>query len=228
MTNAHYVIPKLVEDASLKRARTTITEGGEEKEAIQVTQVGGSLDSQGVADGLALAPSSVVSGSATDTIRRIEVNTLYLNEINNVLGTDSDIKIDSSQDGTVSSRIRQLSSDTAHIFSDVGQLLAATGSRSDSAWSGTGSGTLNEIAKRTSNDTHAAADVLGTQSDADVFPNRDGSINGRVRYISNAITTIDSNNYKTAEAAGTQSDPAWSGSGDGTVIALLKGIYNKL
>lgn len=220
MTNGHYVIPKLVEDASLKRARTTITEGGEEKEAIRVTPAGGNgnLDSQGVADAMGMSASNMTSTSvlgylANNTQANVAINT-YLSDISStvgsqadstwagsgdgtlnaiakrtsndtntvayVLGTDSDIKIDSSQDGTISSRIRQISSNTEHIFSDVGQLLAATGSRSDSAWSGTGSGSLVAVEKR------------------------------------NALAT------------GTKSDAAWSGSGDGTVIALLKGIYNKL
>lgn len=278
MTNAHYVIPKLVEDASLKRARTTITEGGEEKEAIRVTPAGGNgnLDSQGVADAMGKQAAEVLSGSvisslqqglASDLIRNTTLTSIETNT--DVLGTKSDAAITPTQDGSISSRLKMISSydkttsdnssstvdvlgsrnDTStsssyngsingrlryisgevhESASQLGNIALGTGLTTHTPWDGTSAASLVSIEKRTSNDTHAAADVLGTKSDADVFPNRDGSINGRVRYISNAITTIDSNNYKTAEAAGTQSDPAWSGSGDGTVIALLKGIYNKL
>ncbi len=155
--NFPYVVPQLVEDNSLKRARTTITEGGEEKDAIRVTQAGGGLDSQGVADAMGKQASSIATGSVLD----------HLDDINNSTGR--------------------------------------------------------------------ANYTIGTQSDPLKSYSQDGSINGRLRYISKITNDIsmDGSDISTHTSAvrtatGTQSDAAWSGTGNGTVIALLKGIYNKL
>lgn len=152
------IVPQLVEDNSLKRARTTITEGGEEKEAIRVTQAGGGgLDSQGVADAMGKQASTIATRSVLNHLDNINVN------------------------------------------------------------------------------TGRADNTIGTQSDPLKSYSQDGSINGRLRYISKITNDIstdgsDISTYTSAirTATGTKSDAAWSGTGDGTVIALLKGIYNKL
>lgn len=202
--NFPHVVPQLVEDNSLKRARTTITEGGEEKDAIRVTSIGGNenLDSQGVADAMGLQASTTAQNSVLD----------YLASTKSNLATTKTL--------------------TASVDNNTFMTRDWLGNKTDVAWSGTGDGTLNAIAKRTSNDVHSigfSVEAVGTNYDQSVSSSSDGSINGRLKWISSQIDNVLVGDvYNIQNATGTRSDTAWSGSGNGTVIALLKGIYNKL
>lgn len=157
--NFPYVVPQLVEDNSLKRARTTITEGGEEKDAIRVTSVGGS-------SGTDLSP-------VTDRIGDVNGGTW--------------------------------------VPSDPGQapLLDIQRGISNALMLPTGTSTVYTLLDELNNDR--MSDLINYTSD-----------------IKNSTDDIKYNTNATATATGTQSDAAWSGTGDGTVIALLKGIYNIL
>lgn len=202
MTNGHYVIPKLVEDASLKRARTEVEIDGEKQDVIRVLPAGGAgLDARGVADAMGLELTTVAANSVLGYLQYNETMDMNTHETSmntavikndahaaaEVLGTASDPAVTSGNSGSINSRLRYVSAGLDDIGYATVNINTNTGTSASAAWTGTGNGTLISIGKRTSNDTNA-----------------------------------------TATATGTQSDAAWSGSGNATIIALLKGIYNKL
>ena len=47
-------------------------------------------------------------------------------------------------------------------------------------------------------------------------------------HIGSVLGGVQTNTQNTATALGSKTDTAWSGSGDGSVIAILKSIYTKL
>lgn len=208
MTNGHYVIPKLVEDASLKRARTEVEIDGETKDVIRVLPAGGAgLDAQGVANAMGLFPSSGVieTASVLDWLSSIENKT-----------------------------------NSTQIYTEKN--YEALGKPNDASWSGSGAGSLVAVEKRTSDDAHAVAEVLGTTSDS-LVTLQDGTISARLRGITDLTSIINTNtssirsytnsidtfSSRISNATGTQSDAAWNGqTATATIIALLKGIYNKL
>lgn len=263
------IVPQLVEDNSLKRARTTITEGGEEKEAIRVTSVGGNgnLDSQGVADAMGKQASEVLPGSvlsslhqglASDIIRNstlstIETNTDVLGAKSDaawsgtgsgtlnavakrtsddahaaadVLGTTSDPLVTSGNSGSINSRLRYVSAGLDDIGYAAVNINTNTGTSASAAWTGTGNGTLISIGKRTSNDTHAAAEVLGTTTDAMVSYSADGSINGRLKALSNYTADARSHIQDIKTYMGSTSAVTWTGSGSGSLNAIAKRTSN--
>lgn len=213
--NFPHVVPQLVEDNSLKRARTTVIDEGQEKEVIQVTPIGApTVDAQTIADAMGKAPTSTTSNSVCD---RLEV-----------LGTKSDAAVSGTQSGSINGRIRNLELTSASMYQYLINIANYIGSFTSSAWSGTGDGTLNEVAKRTSIAT-------GTQSDPSWSGIGDGSVIAIEKATYESVhgmevpiwdTATNSSNIQTR--IGNKNDSAWGGSGDGTVIALLKGIYNKL
>ena len=302
-------VPDLVQDVSLKRARTEVEIDGEKKDVIRVLPAGDpNLDAQGVADAMATAPDATVdvssvlgriaqlngnlslmsnhlgeiseavydpeeSGTLLDNVQNNTAYTydtsLHAGEINNkaseiniTIGSKSDAQWVSGN-GSLISLGKKIALNGTAIYPFITSIQSSTGNTSAAEWSGTGDGSLVAIAKRTSNDTHAAAEVLGTKSDALVSYAADGSINGRLKALSNytadarahvqdiktylgstgasawtgtgsgtlnAIAKRTSNDTNaTATATGTQSDAAWDGqAANATIIALLKGIYNKL
>ena len=132
MTNGHYVIPKLVEDASLKRARTEVEIDGEKKDVIRVLPAGGAgLDAQGVADGMALAPSnSATSDSAIGVALRINST---VNGISSKIGSAAE----SAWEGSGAGPLIAVEKRTA----------LAAGAPTDSAWSGSGNATIIALLK---------------------------------------------------------------------------------
>lgn len=344
-------VPDLVQDVSLKRARTEVEIDGEKKDVIRVLSAGApNLDAQGVADAMATAPDATIdvssvlgrltqlnsnlstvnshlgdiseavydpeeSGTLLDNVQNntaytydtslhtgeinntvTAINTVigsksdaqwvsgdgslialgkktaasttalmtYTSNLNDTVGTTNDAEVNTvTNNGSIMGRLRYLTHETENIWDCCNETRLNVGLYQESPWTGSGSGSLVAIEKRTSNDTHAAANVLGTTSDTSVSSSNDGTINARVRYISSdvhsgklqldalasgvgnqaltpwsgsgsgslvAIAKRTSNDTNAAATAtGTQSDTAWDGqTTNATIIALLKGIYNKL
>lgn len=155
------IVPQLVEDNSLKRARTTITEGGEEKEAIRVTSVGGSgggLDAQGVADAMGLAASEVLNGSVLKQLQdtKADVSELltktnsisgYTSGAKTVLGAIGDSAWAGSGGTTIMGTQKRITLNSNEILTNTANVATATGTQSDAAWSGTGNGTVIALLK---------------------------------------------------------------------------------
>lgn len=153
------IVPELVSDETLKRARTTVTDGGEEKDAIRVTSVGGS-------SGTDLSP-------VTDRIGDVNGGTWF-------------------------------PIDPGHA-----PLLDIQRGISKALMLPTGSSTVYTLLDELNNDK--MIDLITYTSD-----------------IKNSTDDIKNATDSVVDVTGTQSDAAWSGTGDGTVIALLKGIFNIL
>lgn len=75
MSSGYYVIPKLVEDTGLKRARTVL-ENGDEAIRVVTTNGGGTItvDAQDFADGTGLAPTQTYAGSVNHKLLTITTN----------------------------------------------------------------------------------------------------------------------------------------------------------
>lgn len=82
-----------------------------------------------------------------------------------------------------------------------------------------------------STDITPITDALGTTSDVAADPTVIGlakSANISLSRTEDIATDISQYSGKTSTAIGDKTDTAWSGSGDGSVIAILKSIYTKL
>lgn len=117
------VVPQLVEDTNLKRARTEVN--GDE--AIRVVTSGTgtfTIDPQEFADGTGLAPAQTDVGSVNS-----HLTTLVSNSTTNTTNTGS------------------LVTTTGTINTTLGTINSTQGSVSDAAWSGTGDATVISLLK---------------------------------------------------------------------------------
>lgn len=117
------VVPQLVEDTNLKRARTEVN--GED--AIRVVTSGAgtiTIDPQDFADGTGLAPAQTNAGSVNDNLATTATNTGSL-----VTTT-----------GTINTTIGTMNT-------TLGTINSTQGSVSDAAWSGVGDATVISLLK---------------------------------------------------------------------------------
>ena len=75
-----------------------------------------------------------------------------------------------------------------------------------------------------STDITPITDTLGTTSDT----SSKSTLVGLTKAGNTTLDTIDTATGKSATTLGDKTDAAWSGSGSGSVIAILKSIYTKL
>lgn len=187
-------VPDLVQDVSLKRARTEVEIDGEKKDVIRVLPAGApNLDAQGVANAMATAPETTVDvSSVLGKIAQLNSN---LSAANSHLTDISDAVYNPESSDNLLEAVGSIKTYTYlanealdYINNNTGNSSNTLGLRNDASWSGSGAGSLVSIQKRTSQRAHAVAEATGAQSDA-----------------------------------------AWDGqTTNATIIALLKGIYNKL
>lgn len=165
MTNGHYVIPKLVEDASLKRARTEVEIGGETKDAIRVLPAGGAgLDAQGVADAMGKEPVSVETYSVSGRLQSMQqsLNTIQGSVgplgagvgISDAIGEKNDAPWSGYGDGSVIAvekgtydLIDGFQSPVSDIVTFSANIKNGIGNQGDSAWSGSGNATIIALLK---------------------------------------------------------------------------------
>lgn len=281
MTLGHYIIPKLVEEVSLKRARTEL-DNGDEAIRVVTTNGGGtiSVDAQDFADGTGLAPAQTYAGSVNHRLLTLAANsttnTQNITALSTTLGQTTDTSASASVMGvlkgisenipaasdlsTVDANTTTLTTsignttDTASDSTVIGILKDITGNLPSSAdlttvntntgslvtTTGTINTTTSALATSIGNTTDTASDptVIGllkdvagnlpTSADLTTVNTNTGSLVTTTDTINTTTSTMNTTLGTINSTQGSVSDAAWTGTGDATVIALLKGIVNKL
>lgn len=252
-------VPDLVQDVSLKRARTEVEIDGEKKDVIRVLPAGApNLDAQGVADAMATAPDATVDASSI--LGRLAQLNGNLSTVNSHLGDISEAVYDPEESNTLFETVGAIKTFTYqayealdYINNNTGKSNYALGSRSDAIWDGEGNGSLIAVAKLAALDVDSAAmtighqndgtwpgsgdgtlvsigkraaEVLGSPTDALVSYSADGSINGRLKALSNYTADARSHIQDIKTYIGTTAASAWTGSGSGTLNAIAKRTSN--
>ena len=237
-------VPESTNDVNLKRARVVDSDG---KSYIRVLSSGGSsLDSQGVADAMGKEPVSVETYSVSGRLQSMQqsLNSIQGSVgplgagvgISDAIGEKSDAPWSGNGNGSVIAvekgtydLIDGFQTPVSDIVTYSANIKNGIGNQGDSIWSGSGNGSLIALGKKTAADSNAIAiyasdlrTTTGFASDSAWSGSGNGSLNAIAKRTSNDTHSI-------TDAAGTQGDTAWDGqTANATIIALLKGIYNKL
>lgn len=217
------VVPQLVEDVSLKRARTEIN--GDDAIRVVTTNGGGtiSVDAQDFADGTGLAPAQTYAGSVNHRLLTLSANsttnTTNITSLSTTLGQPADTSASASIMGVLKGINENIpsASDLSTVDAKTTSLATAIGNTTDTSSDPTVIGILKDI---TSN-LPTNADLTTVNTNTGSLVTSTGTINTTTSAMNTTLGTINS-------TQGSVSDAAWSGTGDATVISLLKGIVNKL
>lgn len=217
------VVPQLVEDVSLKRARTEIN--GDDAIRVVTTNGGGtiSVDAQDFADGTGLAPAQTYAGSVNHRLLTLAANsttnTQNTTSLSTTLGQPTDTSASASIMGVLKGINENIpsASDLSTVDAKTTSLATAIGNTTDTSSDPTVIGILKDI----TGNLPTNADLTTVNTNTGSLVTSTGTINTTTSAINTTLGTINS-------TQGSVSDAAWSGTGDATVISLLKGIVNKL
>lgn len=217
------VVPQLVEDVSLKRARTEIN--GDDAIRVVTTNGGGtiSVDAQDFADGTGLAPTQTYAGSVNHRLLTLAANsttnTQNTTSLSATLGQTTDTSASASIMGVLKGIGENIpsASDLSTVDANTTSLATAIGNTTDTSSDPTIIGILKDI----TGSLPTSVDLTTVNTNTGSLVTTTGSINTTTGTMNTTLGTINS-------TQGSVSDAAWSGTGDATVISLLKGIVNKL
>ena len=204
MSSGYYIVPKLVEDSSLKRARVDNNDG---TYSIRTTAAMNPTDISPVTDRMGNLTDSAWDGtSSSAALIPIEKHGAQSTDaIKATIGTTSD----TSSDSTVIGLLKQVAAGSGGSGADLTAIEAVLGTTSDTTSDNTLSG--KELSIKT-NTASIATDSSTTASNT--------------TSISTSASTIATNTGNAATAIGAQSDVAWS-SGNGSLISISKAIVDQ-
>lgn len=231
MALGHYIIPKLVEEVSLKRARTEL-DNGDEAIRVVTTNGGGtiSVDAQDFADGTGLAPAQTYAGSVNHRLLTLTANsttnTQNITALSTTLGQTTDTSASASVMGVLKGISENIpaASDLSTVDANTTTLATSIGTTTDTASDSTVIGILKDI----TGNLPSSADLTTVNTNTGTLVTTAGSINTTTGTINTTTSSMNTTLGTINSTQGTVSDAAWTGTGDATVIALLKGIVNKL
>lgn len=224
------VVPQLVEDVSLKRARTEIN--GDDAIRVVTTNGGGtiSVDAQDFADGTGLAPTQTYAGSVNHRLLTLTANsttnTTNITSLSTTLGQPTDTSASASIMGVLKGINENIpsASDLSTVDANTTTLATSIGNTTDTSSDPTVIGILKDI----TGNLPSSADLTTVNANTGSLVTTTGTINTGVGTINTTTGAINTTLGTINSTQGSVSDAAWTGTGDATVISLLKGIVNKL
>ena len=162
------------------------------------------------ASAVSVTSSALPTGAATETGNLATIAT-QVTAINAATGTTSDAAYTGTNTPTLVALLRSVYTNTSNTSTNIGATSAA-------AWTGTGNSSLNGILKAIYNKLAATIAITATSLP---LPTDAATETGNLASIATSNAAINT-------ATGAQADDAWSGTGNGTVVAVLKAMYGKL
>ena len=206
------VFPKYVSDETLKRARV------EES------------------DGTAIRISGTFSGSSTDltdTNGKIDDVKTSVDTVNTSVGTvNTSVGTVNTTLGTTNSKLTDINANILSNNTLTGETNTRLGNKADGAWNGISTeASVISILKKIDASAQTTTDLTTTNGKIDDVKTAVNTVNSSVGSVDSTLVAMSIPIETTATnttAIGAKSDAAWSGSGSGSIIAILKSIYSKL
>ena len=136
------------------------------------------------------------------------------------MGSSNSVSVSSS--ALPSNAAQETGGNLATVAAKTTSIDTVQGAVSDTAWTGTGSGSVVAILKAVYGKLAGGVAVTGT------FWQATQPVSAASLPLPTGAATESGNLSTIASTSGAQADAAYSGTGNGTIVSVLKGIYNKL